>query len=246
MPGLSFILDQIIPDTCVLCFQTQKKYSRHRLCSFCWADLHRIGLACTACSLPLPMPGLCSSFTKHPLVNGQAVMPLKHINDTRTLIHQLKFKRDLRAGQTLSALMLDIIRIRYQGNSLPECLIPVPLSWRNQFRRGYNQADWLAQPLGHALKIPRLTTHICRRHGPAQHSLSYHDRQIQQLHTFVLKKTIKFNHVAIVDDVLTTGGTVKALSQILHRSGVKQIDIWCASRALPPSIIAHRSIAQPC
>ncbi len=232
MSVLSLILDVVIPDTCVLCLQTLTVREPHLLCPFCWASLPRVTHACVSCSLPLPAPGLCGRCVRHPLVNGRTVAALKHIEDARTLIHQLKYSKGLRAGRTLSQLMLEVVHHQYQHDQLPECLIPVPLSWRNQLRRGYNQATWLAQPLSRSLVRPILHTHIRRRHGPAQHTLSQKARWASQNKTFALHKPLKHRHVAIVDDVLTTGGTVKALSNLLVKAGVARVDVWCASRAV--------------
>jgi predicted amidophosphoribosyltransferase len=48
---------------------------------------------------------------------------------------------------------------------------------------------------------------------------------------FQVVKPIIFEHIAIIDDVVTTGSTVHAMSQVLKEAGVDQIDIWCICRA---------------
>ena len=168
---------------------------------------------------------------QQPLIKGHCVAGLKHVDDTRILIHQLKYANGLRAGRTLSQVLLDAVIRRYRLEPLPQCLIPVPLSWRNQTHRGYNQAAVLARPLAQALTLPIVTDVVRRRHGPAQHTLSQQQRQQRQSTTFVLHKPLPFEHIAIIDDVLTTGGTVKALSNLLYSAGAKRVDVWCASRA---------------
>jgi ComF family protein len=232
MAWLSKSLDLIFADTCALCRQVQSQQQPHLLCHLCWASLPRITVACRHCAVPLPMPGLCGRCVQDPLVPGFCIVALEHVGDTRVLIHQLKYANGLRAGRTLAHALLAAVTHNYHGTQMPQCLIPVPLSWRNQTRRGYNQASVLAYTLAKHIGLPLLSGVIKRRHGPAQHTLSQQQRLRGQNNTFTLNKPLPYKHVAIVDDVLTTGGTVTALSRLLSDAGTQKIDVWCASRAL--------------
>lgn len=46
-----------------------------------------------------------------------------------------------------------------------------------------------------------------------------------------IKRLLCQSHVAIVDDVLTTGSTVSTLAATLRRAGVRRVDVWAATRA---------------
>ena len=103
--------------------------------------------------------------------------------------------------------------------------------------RGYNQAYWLAQPLGRQLDIPILNGSFKRRNGPAQRTQTRAARMRTPADTFTarryvhLKQQLAQRHIAIVDDVLTTGSTVRLLTNKLRQAGARRVDVWAATRA---------------
>ena len=106
-----------------------------------------------------------------------------------------------------------------------ELLIPVPIALWTQLRRGCNQSQWLAQTLHKQLKVPIATNLLTRS-----------QRMRMPLNTFMLRpnaegEVLQDRHVAIVDDVLTTGTTVAVIAKTLRQAGVKRVDIWSATRA---------------
>ncbi|NOX49980.1 MAG: ComF family protein [Gammaproteobacteria bacterium] len=154
-----------------------------------------------------------------------------HEDSGRYLVHRLKFHHGLREGRVLSAILGEEIEQAYHHEALPQCLIPVPLSWWNQVKRGYNQATVITQHLANTLKIP-LKQPFRRKNGPSQRTLKRTQRQQLKADHFRLFKSLEHTHVAIIDDVLTTGSTVKAMANILAANGVETVDVWCATRAL--------------
>ena len=231
MIKFSQALNCILPDHCVLCQQSLETRTAHLLCSYCWAALPRNIFSCCHCALPLEQDGVCGACQINPLTKGLALSPLLYHDEAKGLIHELKFRTGLRAGKTLSALMLDNVDRLYQGKRLPECLIPVPLSYRRQISRGYNQAAWLSHCIGKQLGIPTDLQHIRRQHGPAQQNLARAQRLKLGVRSFKFSQPIPYQHVAIVDDVLTTGATCRAISRLLLLNGVARVDIWCATRS---------------
>lgn len=229
MRTLYRILDLIIPDHCLLCGITLEIRPEHLLCPHCWAALPRNISACQTCAQSLPSPGICGSCQLDPLVSGKTIAPLNHTGEAKYLVHQLKYQQDLRAGQALANLIADDVYRSY--GSLPQCLLPIPLSYIRQVQRGYNQAAWLAHGLSHRLNIPLALHAFTRRHEPAQHTLSRQSRLRPMTQSFRQKSKFTYAHVAIVDDVLTTGATCRALARILEKQGIKRIDIWCATRS---------------
>jgi len=231
MPLINALMDLVAPDACVLCQQSQAERQPHLLCHFCWAALPRNVSCCLHCAVPLASPGVCRVCQSKPLTSGTAIAPLVHQQEARYLVHQLKYANGLRAGQTLAMAMVDAIRLRYRSKSLPEAVIPVPLSYRNQVRRGYNQAAWLAHHVARALQLPVFFGPIKRRHGPAQHTLPRSQRLGLLPQAFAMSAPLPFSHVAILDDVLTTGGTARALAELLSDHGATNMDLWVATRA---------------
>jgi ComF family protein len=119
-----------------------------------------------------------------------------------------------------------------QLTSKPECIIPVPLHPKRLRQRGYNQALELARPIARGLKI-KLETQLCQRirNTLPQTELSLRSRQANLRNAFQITPTVPYQHIAIVDDVVTTGHTVYELARIFKRAGVAQIEIWAVARA---------------
>lgn len=113
---------------------------------------------------------------------------------------------------------------------LPDCLTAVPLHWLRSVKRGFNQAAFIANDLSRQLNIPLLN--ICQRtrHTPYQKNADKHARKnnLQQAFSVSVKPVNK--HIAIIDDVMTTGTTVKELALLLKQAGAKRVDIWVVAR----------------
>jgi len=232
MRSLEYVLDLLLPDTCVLCGQIQRPRQRHKLCLLCWTNLPYNHSACAHCALPLASPGICGACLTTPLTRGRCVTPLGHEGDARRLVHEMKYAHNARAATTLAHAICAAVEATYDKQGRPACVMPVPLSYWRECWRGYNQATWLAAHLSHELCIPQIGHLVHRRHGPAQQTLPRRLRRRLSNNTFTLKGALPCKHIAIVDDVLTTGSTVSALIELLESAGAEQIDVWCATRAM--------------
>ena len=149
------------------------------------------------------------------------------------LIKSYKYNRNRPAGAALNGLLLS--EVSHSSIPTPELLISVPLhSWR-YLRRQFNQSVALANSLSHLMAIPTW-------HGIAKHrttaklsTLNAAQRRRVLKGAFVLVEPLpEVNHVAIIDDVVTTGSTVNAICDVLRaeRPHLK-ISLWsvCVSRA---------------
>ncbi len=114
----------------------------------------------------------------------------------------------------------------------PQCLIPVPMHPQRIRHRGFNQAAILTKLLAKKLQLP---CHInsCKKiiNTAQQASLDGKQRQKNLRHSFKAKK-LPYQHVALVDDLLTTGATANELAFTLKKAGVQQVDIWCCARTI--------------
>jgi len=119
--------------------------------------------------------------------------------------------------------------------SHPDILIPVPLHNRRMMKRGFNQAGELGNYASKVLGIPLLTTALRRhRNTEAQSGLSRKQRQKNVRGAFYWHGSKKpGRHVALIDDVMTTGTTVTECARVLLKAGAKRVDIWVATRAIP-------------
>lgn len=155
------------------------------------------------------------------------------------MITQLKFSRKLSMAYELGRLFLSQLKAHgYTKDNLPEIVLPMPLHPSRLRQRGYNQAHELTKGLRYnpAISNLRLTINdqLCWRTKvtTAQSTLNKSQRQANVTSAFSISAKIsRYKHVAIFDDVVTTGATVSALAYALKMKGVEQIDVWCVCRA---------------
>lgn len=104
-------------------------------------------------------------------------------------------------------------------------ILPVPLHWRKQKRRGYNQAELLARQLGHRLQVPVYTNLLARQvYTTPQKELNDRERLNNLKRAFLFRKNdVKLDRVLLVDDIYTTGATVEACTEVLRQAGIEQV-----------------------
>lgn len=228
------LLDLVLPDTCHLCHANVVRPSRHLCCPFCWKSLPRIENPCRHCAKEVSRNRICGACLTRPLSTGIAVVPFVYGEGALHLIRTLKFQNDLRSARTLAYGMTERIRTQYQNQSMPEAIVPTPLSLRRHIVRGYNQTVRLADEISRSLKIP-VQERLSRRDGPTQHGRSRTARQAMPLTAFKYKGSAP-SHIALLDDVITTGTTMRIMARVCQLAGVRRVDLWAACRAdKPPS-----------
>ena len=172
---------------------------------------------------------LCGRCLAHQPAFDRTFAPYLYQGAVRHLISQLKFGAHHPNARLLGLLLAEYIQ---QYAEKPDLIMPVPLHQSRYRQRGFNQAIEIAAVIAKTLNIPLdLTT--CRRHRdtPHQTQLSAKQRRKNLKQAFSLSKSINARHVAIVDDVMTTGTTVHELAKLLKKSGVSKVDIWVCARA---------------
>jgi ComF family protein len=226
MRSASFTL---FPGRCLLCGNPS-----HRaldLCAPCEADLPYLDIACGQCALPLPAPGTCARCQQHPPPFAVSVVPCRHAFPVDHLIQRLKYGGELAQVAPLAGLLATLLRER--PKPLPRALVPVPLHWRRQATRGFNQALEIANQLSKTLVIPVRTDLVRRiRATPPQVGMARTERRRNLARAFVAGAAPMPEHIALIDDVVTTGSTMEALARCLGQAGAARIEVWAISRAL--------------
>ncbi|CAH1534945.1 Pribosyltran domain-containing protein [Vibrio owensii] len=112
----------------------------------------------------------------------------------------------------------------------------VPIHWQRYLKRGFNQSHFLAKHLAHHLDV-RYEDKVFKRvkSVQSQRGNKKASREQNLKGAFTLQGEVNFSHVAIVDDVVTTGSTVRQLCHLLLEVGVESIDIYCICRTPAPS-----------
>jgi ComF family protein len=144
------------------------------------------------------------------------------------LLPRFKFHHDLAAGRLLSQLMAQALT----DAGRPQALVPVPLHQARLRSRGYDQALELAKPLARALRLPMLPDALRRIRATApQSELDAARRRRNLRRAFDARRDPPLPaHVALVDDVMTTGATLHAATDALRRAGVARVDAWVCAR----------------
>jgi ComF family protein len=143
------------------------------------------------------------------------------------MVKRLKFSGDLKFASITGQLVARAARLR----SLPEALIAVPLHPNRLAGRGFNQAELLARELSASLSLPLLDNAVMRvKDQPAQTQLNAAQREENLVGAFRAQIRVPGQHVGIVDDVVTTGATARAVAAQLRRAGASQITLLAIAR----------------
>lgn len=143
-------------------------------------------------------------------------------------ITRWKFHADHYAESVL-LIQFQQLLLAYKANTsaLPDAIVFVPMSAAKERKRGFNQAKVLAQAAANTLQLPLLDVLQRSKHTTAQVGLNRQQRRHNLAGAFSLTNNIKLPaHVAIVDDVITTGATANQLCRLLQKHGVTQLSVW--------------------
>ena len=145
------------------------------------------------------------------------------------LITQLKFRLD-----PVPARVLAMLFARELQDDRPQCIVPMPLHPLRLRERGFNQCAEIARHLEPRVQVPLAPRLLVRlRHTQAQSELTAAQRRVNVLGAFGVHRQQPLpKHVALLDDVMTTGSTLAAAAQALKAAGVQRVDAWVAARAL--------------
>ncbi len=224
------LLRVVLPPRCALC--GGEGTASRDLCAGCEGDLVRNRRACARCALPLSVDAAaCGSCLRRPPPFEATWAPFVYGHPLDLLETRFKFHADLAAGRVLAGLMLEAAC--EAPPALPDLVVCVPLHARRLRERGYNQALELARPLARALGVPFANEALRRvRATPAQTGLDAAARKRNLRDAFAPAAGIAWPaHVAIVDDVMTTGSTLREAARVLRRAGVERVDAWALARA---------------
>lgn len=220
----------IYPPRCLLC--DAEGSAGRDVCAACLAELPYNPVACRLCALPLSAhdEGLCGECLKRPPPLDGAIIPFRYAPPLDHLLLGLKFSQQLTNARLLGGLMADTIVA--SGDRLPDCILPIPLHHSRLRERGYNQALELARPIAKRLGVPLDQGLAVReKETAAQSKLDKKERNRNIKGAFTVTGKLP-EHIAIVDDVVTTGSTVYEFARVLRKAGVKTVVVWACARVL--------------
>lgn len=223
----SFLLDFLFPNRCPFCGGF---ISFDRLCceecfaEILWADKY----ICRKCGKPMRPECDCKNVHSYSYCASAAY----YSGAVKNGIYSLKFKNNLNSalifGRALKG-MLDEMGVLDEI----DIAVPVPMSPKQQRMRGYNKAEEIANAVVKGTDIPVRTDLIRRRFSKtAQHDLSAEERHSaahKNYYTDIHGTPLSGMTVLLADDVLTTGSTLDACSELLSALGAERV--VCAAAA---------------
>jgi len=241
------LLSNLFPSRCIFCqktvVQTAALTERQsqvpdmvqslEVCSSCYQALPHNKTCCVRCALPLAedigSAVMCGRCIKKQPAFDYAHSPFRYQDEIITLVHQLKFSEKIRFSRSIGEMLM----AHFSGKGeMPDCLLPVALHPSRMRQRGFNQSIEIARVLSKKLVIPIEHSAIVRQKSTvAQTGLSAKQRQKNIRGAFSVVGALKYKHVLIVDDVMTTGVTVNELAKLLKKNNVERVGVLSIARA---------------
>ena len=217
-------LDMLYPRRCPVCHDIAVP-GGSRICNVCREKLkHITGPRCFRCSKPLKREEqeYCKDCRKTRLFDqGIGIFPYGSV--LQESLFKLKYGKRQEYGsfygQIAAVYSREIIR-----NWGVEIIIPIPLHRKRMEKRGYNQAELIAEALGKTLCIP-VDSRLMKRkvNTRPQKELDYRERKQNMKNAFFLKGENRYRRILLVDDIYTTGSTIEAAAELLKRNGAENV-----------------------
>jgi ComF family protein len=235
----------LFPQSCILCHSRITTAPAFLICEECEQSLPIIQTSCALCSTPLSTNSNCANLNSaksnsdlcgyclnHQRPWQNCIVSFHYSEPISSLIHRFKYQHELRLIGTLSQKLIE--EIRYRDSPLPDALVPVPMHSKRLAKRGYNHAAVLAKQISTQLNIPRKNIVKKTIETTQLVTLKESERKNALKNSFELNKNylsdIKNWHIAIIDDVMTTGTTATKIAKLLAKSGCENIEVWCIAR----------------
>lgn len=222
------IFNRISGRYCLLCGATA---GAHPICRACHADLPWLRQPqCPHCALPTPGGETCGACLKRPPAFDRTHAALAYAFPLDRLIPRLKYHGQLSIVPALASCLADAVATQPR----PDRLIPMPLHPRRIRERGFNHATEIARVVAAQLGLPLDSTHCQRiRDTPPQMGLKHDARRRNVRGAFTCSGAVQGQHIALVDDVMTTGTSLDELAATLKRAGAREVTCWVVARTLP-------------
>lgn len=230
-------IKQLLPtQPCVLCGNMS---SNGLWCEPCDAAMPYLDMPlCPVCALPTPCGEVCGHCLQTPPAYRHTQASFGYQFPVDRLIQAMKYQEQL----ALPGIFAEKLLARIEKTHLPDYLIPMPLHPAKLKRRGFNQALLIAKPLAKALNIPLLSNACHRlRDTPSQTDLPWSERSKNVKDAFSCEMDLTGKHIALIDDVITTGASLNELARAVQNCGAADIRAWVVARTLPRQPQQHEN-----
>ena len=235
------LFDRAWPSVCCIC--AQPAFDCTDLCQACRGHLPYLDLQaapdsaasrfmtlCIACGLPQPVGmGCCIKCANKSSPYAHLLVPFRYAHPVDRLVTGLKYGGQLSYGRVLGTLLAD--ECARTGAPMPDALLPMPMHPSRYRQRGFNQAQelarWCGSRLGLGVRSDWASRHV---DTPALAGLNKASRELTIRGAFQVEPAVAGRHIAIVDDVLTTGASSTELARELYDTGAQTVSLWVVAR----------------
>ena len=205
-------LHLIYPNECLIC-ETELSRSELVICASCYSELHYTYFEKS--KEPTSLDKLF--WGRANVVSTYSMIYYEKTNSSKQLLAALKYKKRSDVGTKLGEMVGDKIEHLDLFKSI-EALIPVPIHPKKNFIRGYNQSEVIANGISSKLGIPVENNFIRRAtNSKSQTKLGRFNRWDNVVGKFQLASNCNYKHIALIDDVVTTGSTIESIIEIIHQ-----------------------------
>lgn len=208
------ISHMIFPEVCLIC-TNERSNSEKSICSFCEQDMEFTHFE--KYTEPTVLDKIF--WGRIQLESTYALLYFEKEKSTQQILHALKYQSNPQVGEEFGRLIAKKIKKLDQFQTI-DLLLPVPIHPKKEFIRGYNQSEQIAIGISEILNVPVDTKLLKKRtHTGSQTRKGRFGRWDNVMNNFLVKmKTALPKHVAIVDDVITTGATIEALVRSIQEN----------------------------
>ena len=235
------VYKSVLTEICCLC--DAQGLSGLDLCDKCYKCLPHNHFSCSKCAVPVVSPAaedthslVCGRCLSSPGDIDEAIIPFLYRPPIDFMVKRLKFSEENKFSRLLGELLSDAVESHYSiasGGNFPDIILPVPVHRQRLLERGYNQAEQIARTVTNRFGLRPDTLTVARSASQLpQSSLSAAKREANIRRAFEVRQpdNIRGLHVAIIDDVYTTGATARAISRRLKSAGARRISMWAVAR----------------
>ncbi len=241
--SFSSALKSVLSQDCTLCGVR----SQESLCGDCHRDLpFRGATGCPHCNAHSADNQICGACLSDPPHFDDTTSAFHYSYPLDRLVQAYKFNARLGLLPLFADALSRAIRAKRTNAAAttPDLVIPLPLAPKRLAERGFNQSSLLGAQVSTALNIRFEARGMLRvRETPPQTGLNREARLKNVRGAFDCVHRLDGKHVAVVDDVMTTGATLSEAAKALKKAGAAHVSAWVIARALKDQPMTHAGLA---
>lgn len=237
----SQLLNLLFPSNCPLCLKNSDSSKFNPICTSCWLKIEKYtGPACKICGKPTTSKhtSICEDCLRIKQPFSKVQYYGLYEGALKKAIHLLKFGRIKRLARPLSNLLLEL--------PIKKCdlIIPVPLHIKRLREREFNQTAILGYWLSKALKIPLSIDTLIKTKETSPQTIFRRKERLENIKNAFTACKVENLHILLIDDVITSGATIRECSKSLKHKGAKSVTVVALAHSIPQDMEKTVSINQ--